>query len=361
MKGGPHVRRLWGAAFSLWLSGCAAANGPLDRDSLQSLVAIHRRQAISLEQKGDLGRGLDEWKIALTIDPGDRDARERKGRLERRLAGAVATQTRLAEEALRRGAPLEARRHLLAALALDPANRTAFDALQTGVREVPFVMHTVGRGETLGDIAERYYGDRTRAEVIWETNQLPSRPRLTAGTQLKIPEIPGVPLRVDPKAGLGRESAREEIIPEVNPLLVDSREAYERGQYDVALAAVDRLLDSDAHNPEWLDLKKAILYAFGRENLDQQRYDDSYRTLTQLARLDPRYQDAGTLLRQARLQAIQQHYNEGIRLYREEQLEAAIAQWRLVLDYDSQHSDARKNIDQAQRLLRALQERQRRP
>lgn len=359
MRRGGATRLLSVVGLGLSLAGCATITGVWDRESLQALVKAHRRQALALEQTGDLRQALDEWKIALTIDANDRTSRERKTRLERRLTGAVASRIRLAQEALRRGAGLEARRHLLAALALDPANRTAFDTLQGSVREVPFVMHTVARGETLADIAERYYGDRMRAEVIWETNQLPSRPRLAAGTELKIPEIPGLPFRADPKSG-GHELTREEMVPEVNPLLMDTREAYERGQYDLALAAVERLLDGNPHNAEWLDLKKAILYEFGKEGMDQKRYDDSYRTFSQLVKLDPRYQDAGDLMRQARVLAMQHHYNEGIRLYREEQVEAAIGEWRLVLQYDAQHTDARKNIDQAQRLLRALEERQRR-
>src|SRR3989441_5830670 len=61
---------------------------------------------------------------------------------------------------------------------------------------------TVARGETLASIADRYYGDRLRSEVIWEMNQLSSRPR--AGSQLKIPEIPGVPFRT---AALQRTAA----------------------------------------------------------------------------------------------------------------------------------------------------------
>ena len=54
-------------------------------------------------------------------------------------------------------------------------------------------------GDTLAALAQRYYGDRSRSEVIWETNQLPPNPRLVAGTILKIPEIPGVPF-VQPEA-----------------------------------------------------------------------------------------------------------------------------------------------------------------
>ena len=267
------------------------------------------------------------------------------------------------------------RRHFLAALAMDPANRVAFEALRTEVKEVRFLTHTVGRGETLATIAERYYGDRSRLEVIWETNQLPPNPRLVVGTTLKIPEIPGVPFvhpeaRQEPSRGAAREGSAPSAVPrgesprdetpEVNPLLVEAREAFEKGQYVVALADVDKLLAGNPQSPEAVDLKKAALYGLGKSQLTQSKFEDSYRTLTQLARLAPNYQDSPSLLGQARTRLIQEHYNEGIRLFREEKLEGAIARWRTVLEYDPQHADAKKNIEQAQRLLRGLQQRQRR-
>lgn len=76
-------------------------------------------------------------------------------------------------------------------LALDPSNRDAFATLQQQVREVRQVNHTVRAGESLASIAQQYYGDRSRSEVIWETNQLPPNPKLNPGMVLKIPEIPG--------------------------------------------------------------------------------------------------------------------------------------------------------------------------
>jgi hypothetical protein len=54
----------------------------------------------------------------------------------------------------------------------------------------------------------------------------------------------------------------------------------------------------------------------------------------------------------------EQHYNQGIRLYREEKLPAAIHEWRAVLQYDPNHEGAKKNIQTAERLLKGLQERQ---
>ncbi len=322
---------------------------------VEVLAAERRQKADELERGGNLRRALDEWKIALTIDPADAAARERKKALEGRIEGEVAERLRQGREALARGAHLEARRHFLAALALDPTNQSAFDALRSEVRDVRFVLHTVRRGETLAALAERYYGDRTRAEVIGETNQFPPAARLAVGATLKIPEIPGVPFMV-PDA---RPSAPPAEPAEVNPILLEAREALERGDYQGALFDVDRLLGSSPQSPEGLDLKKAILYGLGKSQLQQRKWEDSYQALTQLARLAPTYQDAPVLLRQARDRLVQQYYSQGLRLFREEKLEDAIGAWRAVLELNPEHVNARRNLEQAERLLKGLQQRQR--
>jgi nucleoid-associated protein YgaU len=351
------------------------------------LTAEHRDRAAALEREGHLRRALDEWKIALTVTPGDPAAEAGRRALEARIERVVGERLQQGREALGRGDHVEARRHFLAALAADPFNAAAFGALQADVKEIRFLSHTVRRGETLASLAERYYGDRARAEVIWETNQLPPSPRLAPGVVLRIPEIPGVPFvhearparpaaptapapaspevatqpgtPAPPAAGevARAEPAREGEVYQ-NPLLLSAREALERGEFSVALADVDRALASGGSGPDGLDLKKSILYGLGKSQLGQRRYDESYRTLSQLAALAPSYQDSAALLRQARDNVVTSHYTRGLRLYQEEKLEAAIAEWRTVLEYDPQHANARKNIDQAERLLRALQQRQ---
>jgi tetratricopeptide (TPR) repeat protein len=355
---------------------------PPPPDPRLPLVARERERAEALERAGRLRQALDRWKIALTIKPDDAPALEGKARLEARIEQGIGEQVRLGREALQRGDHLEARRHFLAVLALDPANQSAFRALQNEVKEVRFVPHTVRAGESLASIAERYYGDRARSEVIWEVNQLPPNPRLAPGTQLRIPEIPGVPFiherprppaepaprvatpapeATGPEAGRAdapRPDAAREETPRIDPMLAEAREAMEKGDFAVALADVDRFLSGNAQSAEGLDLKKQVLYGLGKVQLGQRRYDESYRTLNQLARLAPDYRDSASLLREARERLIQHHYTQGLRLFREEKLEQAIAEWRIVLDYDPQHANARRNLDQAERLLRNLQQRQ---
>ncbi|HEY7139769.1 MAG TPA: LysM peptidoglycan-binding domain-containing protein [Methylomirabilota bacterium] len=347
-----------------------AAPAPPPPSPRQQLAAGHKERARRLERSGDLRQALDEWKIALTIDPRDQAAQEARRQLEARMEQSIAERLGQGREALSKADYLEARRHFLAVLAMDPGNQTAFSALQNDVKEIRFVPHTVKAGETLATIAERYYGDRARSEVIWETNQLPPNPRLAAGMVLKIPEIPGVPFvlpELRPKPPPEAVARPDAPVPEgpkavetaeINPLLVGARESLEKGEYLVALADVDRVLASNAQNPDAAELKKAVLYGLGKSQLGQRKYEDSVRTLVQLARLTPTYQDSPALLKQARERAAQQHYAQGLQLYREEKLEDAITQWKAVLEYEPDHANAKKNIEQAERLLKSLQQRQ---
>jgi tetratricopeptide (TPR) repeat protein len=341
---------------ALALGGCAGFRwtAPLDR---HTLVEARRAKAVALEREGALRAALDATNVALTLEPDDRALREMKARLQTRIEREVAERLQQARAAIERGAHLEARKHFLAVLALDPSNTIAFEGLRNDVKEVRFITHTVRPGETLGSIAQRYYGDRSRSEVIWESNQLPRNHRLTIGAALRVPEIPGVPFHVPPRE---TEIPPEDIAPEVDPLLAEAREALERKNFGEALADVDRVLTANPRHPDAAELKKSILYSLGKTRLGEKKYEESYKALTQLAKLAPRYEDAVELSRQARVGLVQHHYNEGLRLFREEKLEQAIVQWKVVLELDPRHPSARKNIEQAELILRKLEERTRR-
>src|SRR6185503_14040818 len=214
------------------LAGCAGFMTP-SGPPRQSFVETQRARAEALERDGALRPALDAVNVGLTVEPADRALRESRARLQARIERGVLEQTEAARTALARRSSLEARRHFLAVLALDPANAAAFDGLRNEVKEVRFVTHTVRPGESLGSIAQRYYGDRSRSEVIWEMNQLPRNPRLAVGASLRVPEIPGVPFLLTPREGGPTDGPRatpprEDVAPESDPLLSEARDAFER-------------------------------------------------------------------------------------------------------------------------------------
>ena len=354
------------------VSSCAAVDDGTGkpgagRSAYESLVAPHRAKAAELAAAGRLREALDAWKVALTIDPKDPVSLEERKKLEARIKQDVADRLARGNEALKRGAHLDARGHFLAALALDPANNDAFTALQQQVREVRQINHTVRAGESLASIAQFYYGDRSRSEVIWETNQLPPNPKLNPGMVLRIPEIPGLPFgrpeapvakpRPDTPAPTPKTEAAEET-PYANPALVAAREAQERGEYTVALTTIDQFLSQNPRSSDALELKRSVLLQHGKVLMSENKLNESYAAFTQLAKISPRDTNVNSLLSNVRDRLVQQHYNQGIRLYREEKLPAAINEWRTVLQYAPNHEGAKKNIQTAEQLLKGLQERQ---
>ena len=344
----------------------------------QTLAAPYNDRAQALESDGRLREALQARQIALTINPDDAAARAAVAALQAKIEEQVAVKLKEGRAATQRGAQVVARRHYLAVLALDPNNRAAFDALREQTQEVDGISHTVKARETLAGLASEYYGNRALAEVIAETNKLQPNARLNPGMVLKIPEVPGVtlnrpgarppapraplptapgaPTAAAPPASASPPLPREEPA-EVNPLLAEAREAADRLDYGQALSDIDQLLASSPRNADAITLKKQVLYSQGKQQLDQRKYRDSYATLNQLSKIAPNYEDSATLMRQTRTRLIDEYYNSGIRYYREEKLPEAIAQWKAVLEIDPQHVNARKNLDQAERLLKQLDER----
>ena len=358
---------LW-AAMGLF-AGCSARSGDTVPANFESLLAPQRARAAALAAQGNLRGASEAWKVALTIDPRDAVALAESRKVDEQIKQSVGDRLSRGRDALKRNVHLEARNHFLAVLAMDPGNREAFEALQSQVREVRQVNHTVRAGDSLVSIAQLYYGDRTRSEVIWETNQLPPNPKLTPGMVLKIPEIPGLPFgrpepaptAKTPPSGSGPATAKTEPSEEglyANPALGAAREALERGEFVLALSTVDRFILQNPRNGEATDLRRTVLLQQGRTLMEQNKLLDAYSAANQLVKTNPKDQAAIALLSQVRGRLVQQHYNQGMQLFREEKLPAAVAEWRAVLQYEPAHDGAKRNIDQAQRLLKGLQERQ---
>lgn len=359
---------------------------PLPLSERERLAAPHNEASERFEKAGELRRALDERQIALTINPNDAQVQEARKRLEALIARGVMQRIEEGRTALARGSYVEARRRFLAALALDPTNATAQEALRNEAREMDTVNHTVRAGDTLASLAQQFYGDSARAEVIADSNGLGVNARLAPGRTIKVPEIPGVafrppgrteavaalpPLVLPPTAPTTPGAAEAAVPPppppapppppERNVLLAGAEVALQKRQYTAALSDVDRFLTQNPGNAEGLALKKQALYGQGKTQYDMKNYDGAYRSLTELAKLAPSYEDSSALIQESRRRVIDQHYSQGIRLYRDEKLKEAIAEWRIVLELDPQHANAKKNIEQSEKLLKGLEERRKKP
>jgi tetratricopeptide (TPR) repeat protein len=255
------------------------------------LAAPHRAQAEALERGGHLRQAAEEWTTALALAPDHEPSRQARKRLRERMERELAEHMKEGWHALARDDAADAYRHFLAALALDPDSQAAQQAL--------------------------------RATPAPPANAV--EPRANAAGARPVSLTPS--------------SARLETM--VKPR-VDSN-----GPARPLTASPPRPLGEDARKPD-------ALYASAQAHLAEQRDEEAYRALAQLMSLSPGYKDSAMLLRNVRARLVQQRYQEGLRLLREERLEAAIEQWRGALELDPKHANARRNIEQAERMLRTL-------
>ena len=112
--------RLSAVFFLLATAACATVpkpdetvSGAPSQSALESLVAPHRERAAQLQSQGNLRGALNEWKVALTIDPKDRISGEGKEKLQQKINQDIADNMSRGRDALKRGVQLEARRYFL--------------------------------------------------------------------------------------------------------------------------------------------------------------------------------------------------------------------------------------------------------
>ncbi len=239
----------------------------------------------------------------------------------------------------RQGALRAALDELMIALTITPAD----EALRTRARALT--------GRIQGAAADHL---RRGQRALDDGDRTMARSHFLAVLALRPGDLPALQALRD---STPPEAAGADDRPEDHPLLADAAAALARHDHQEALAAANAVLAGNPRSPEARDLKALVLYQLGRQHLARQDYEPAYRALSELARLAPGYEDAALLLQQARSRLVLQHYRQGLRYYREERLEEAIAAWRQVLALDPRHVAAAKNIEQAERILRKLEER----
>jgi LysM repeat protein len=127
--------------------------------------------------------------------------------------------------------------------------------------ELPAILNrTLGRGETLGEVAQRYYGDAGRAEWIAQCSGLERADLVKRGQRLQIPLTGALPARRPLAAASAAPAATGAALPasatkaagggkraeERDPAVNRAVELYGQGEYTKAATLLEAALESDA-------------------------------------------------------------------------------------------------------------------
>jgi len=191
MKTKIHILGI-GLLFIL-VSGCAQPTvKPPEPVTNQYMV-----KAQEYETKGALVESLEQYKLALTVDPENQVAKEKCTKIEQELRELAESHYQTGLNYHRNGQYAQARKEFLTALRYTPDHQEAKNMLREqvlGDQQVKgYVLHTMQPNESISILAEKYYGDYKKFQIIAEYNQLKDATKIIVGQKVKVPVVEGVP------------------------------------------------------------------------------------------------------------------------------------------------------------------------
>jgi len=156
--------------------------------------------------------------------------------------------------------------------------RSEAEPLRTGTRiVVPVVVRvTLARGESLSSLAQRFYGDPSKAAMIREFGRIEDAKRVTVGTAIEIPtiaflKVPSPP--EPPQAIAAAPPATPEPLPSAPPVeerrfvgpLRAAEQSFLDGDYDRAKEMLEALRDrvaGDGSTEDKREWRRALAFTY---------------------------------------------------------------------------------------------------
>ena len=242
-----------------------------------------------------------------------------------------------------------------------------------------YVTHTVEPGETLAKLAQMYYGDHKKFDLIAKFNGLKDAADLKVGKEIKIPEVDGVPFSAEGKVKETREAKIAEGVTvsegmpkkekrEEEPIkeritkedqLANYRELgielFKNKEYAGAINEFHKVLNvhpDDSVTREYLAKShfEQGLVLFAKEDYLAAR--DAFKATLQY---DKDCDKCEKNIQECEERYKEVHYDKGLSYFGDEKLADAIREWELVYILDTQYKDVDKNLKKARALLKRLE------
>ena len=368
----------------LGLGGCAALRKKpeVKKPPEVRLERVLLERALEYERRGQPLNALQHYEAALAVI-----VAKKKG-LEDSLRRDAEKRYHKGIEYYEQGKYSDARREFLAALRLKPDFPEVVELLKP-VPPPPFgqyVVHEVREGEYLAAIAEKYYGDKSKFEIIARVNGLEDATKLYTGMKLIIPKIKGmvlsdleeepsseVPLEEETiyaakpedeeESGEEPSSASEQEMG-YDPVAIYQEQGVtllEEGQYLAALHEFQKVLNTDPSRKKVQEYMAWAHYRQGEVFFNRADYLKARDHFYEALRYDKEWAACKEYVIRAEDAYKEVHYLKGIEYFEEERLEDAIEQWQLVSKVDPNYKQVQNYLLRAQKLFEKIRELQEAP
>ena len=321
-----------------------------------SFADIYRNKALDYEKTGELYKALQMWEIVSSFLPRDREVIQKIDALLKEANTAAENHFKKGVAYYVKGSTPSARKEFLLTLIYNPDHANALDYLKNKLAGDDFIQYEVRKSDTLQTISQRIYNDPQKSFLISSFNNLDDNVRLTPGMSLRLPVIElSAPKQTSEEYDWKPTEIEESPVKTVDTagLLAKAKNLFKAKKYQETLLALESVLEHDKMNSAALDLANASNYQMGKIMSEGKNYKEA---LKYFSRVDSNYQDIkdARTLTQNRLAEV--HYNTGVKFFVNDQLEKAIGEWEETLILNPKHLRALKDIENAQNLLKKLQE-----
>ena len=144
-------------------------------------------------------------------------------------------------------------------------------------------------------------------------------------------------------------ATKEEILEELVEAVVEYEE-------EDCVEAAQKVLDIEPESKEAADLKNVSCFRLGKRLALKRKYPESLEMFIQV---EPGYEGLEEAISDAKENIANQaeiHYRKGVKLFLNEELENAIAEWEDTLVLDPGHQKAKRDIENARKLLKKLEQ-----
>lgn len=224
-----------------------------------------------------------------------------------------------------------------------------------------FVIHTVQAEETLSKLAQMYYGDLSKFDVIAKFNDIGTS--LRVGQELKIPEVEGLPFLVEgkveetktvalpkdqPLTGAGTEKPKAAEISE-KPIAVEDQtgnyrelgiELYKNKEYSDAIIELNKVLSVNPADQTALNYMALAYFEKGRQSFDTKAYSQAEQEFEASLKYNKDCPGCRDYINKIEKKSRANLREEAIALYNQKKFKDAIVKFEAVVKNDPKDSGA---------------------
>jgi len=224
-----------------------------------------------------------------------------------------------------------------------------------------FIIHTVQPEETLSKLAQIYYGDLSKFDVIAKFNDIGTNVRV--GQELKIPEVEGLPFLVEGKVEetktvalpkdqpLTETEAEKPQEPKIvkKPITVESQTAnyrelgiefYKNKEYSDAIIELNKVINVTPDDQTARNYLALAYFEKGRRSFDNKAYSQAETEFEASLKYDKNCPDCRKYMDKIEKKRRESLRDEAISLYNEKKFKEAIAKFEGVVKNNPKDSGA---------------------